>query len=640
MSALTENFLPSGRFRVGCNYWASHAGAHMWSDWQPQIVSADLAQLAESKLTLLRVFPLWPDFQPLSRLSHTYGDFFEYRHGETSLPDTPVGHAGMDAVMLERFRFLADEAHRNGLQLIVGLVTGWMSGRLFKPPAFSNINVISDPEALRWQARFVRCFVENLRDHPAIVAWDLGNECNIMGRATAAESWIWTHTLSSAIRAADPSRPVVSGMHALAADPNQPWSAKDQGELTDLLTTHPYPIWTKLCDQDPITSLRPQLHATTETLYYAGLGRKPCFAEEMGSMGPFITTDELTYRFLQPSLFSLWAHDCRAMLWWCAFDQTHLTRAPYDWVPVEQQLGLHHIDRKPKPFVKTISDFSRFVSKLPFAKLPQRLVDGVCLLSDGQSHWGVAQSAFTLAKLANANVTFSWFNDALPESPVYLLPCLSGVNPVLRHRWVELLARVEAGATLFVSLDDALLADIEPVFGVAVTARQHRAQAGEFTFDGSVLPVPGGYRLKLQPTRAVVHARETDGSPAFVECAYGKGHIFLLPLALEATLAHTPAALSGGAYSEAWRLYAKVFAAAPSRRVWYKTNVEVGVTEHPQDEKNRLIILINHADRDLVEPVRLAPGWRLVKLLRGTGSPDAGINLPLADAALLQIARD
>ena len=31
-----------GSFTVGCNYWASHAGTAMWTDWRPEVVEADL----------------------------------------------------------------------------------------------------------------------------------------------------------------------------------------------------------------------------------------------------------------------------------------------------------------------------------------------------------------------------------------------------------------------------------------------------------------------------------------------------------------------------------------------------------------------------------------------------------------------
>ena len=36
-----------GRFVVGCNYWASHAGTRMWEDWRPDIVTRDLRRLEQ-----------------------------------------------------------------------------------------------------------------------------------------------------------------------------------------------------------------------------------------------------------------------------------------------------------------------------------------------------------------------------------------------------------------------------------------------------------------------------------------------------------------------------------------------------------------------------------------------------------------
>src|SRR5512137_1083359 len=124
-----------GSFVVGCNYWASHAGTRMWSDWQPAVVDADLQQLAGAGLQVLRVFPLWPDFQPLTLLRGGAGAPVEYRFGEEPLPDDECGRAGVSQAALERFAAFADLAQARGLQLVVGLVTGWMSGRLFVPPA-------------------------------------------------------------------------------------------------------------------------------------------------------------------------------------------------------------------------------------------------------------------------------------------------------------------------------------------------------------------------------------------------------------------------------------------------------------------------------------------------------------------------
>ena len=172
-------------FFTGCNYWASHAGIRMWSEWKAEEVEKDLKLLAEYGMRVLRVFPLWPDFQPLTRFYGGCGWPLEFGQNGGALKNP----AGVDEEMVSRFRFLCDTAEKNGLKLVVGLLTGWMSGRLFVPPALEGRNVLTDPDALRWEVRFVRYLVRELKDHPAVAAWDLGNECNCMGPvSTSAEA--------------------------------------------------------------------------------------------------------------------------------------------------------------------------------------------------------------------------------------------------------------------------------------------------------------------------------------------------------------------------------------------------------------------------------------------------------------------
>src|SRR5512141_295683 len=97
-----------GSFVVGCNYWASHAGTAMWSDWRPEVVQADLEQLAGLGLQVLRVFPLWPDFQPLELLRGGQGQPAEIRFGERLRPDDEAGQAGVSVDAMAHFQVLAD----------------------------------------------------------------------------------------------------------------------------------------------------------------------------------------------------------------------------------------------------------------------------------------------------------------------------------------------------------------------------------------------------------------------------------------------------------------------------------------------------------------------------------------------------
>ena len=62
----TRDIFTDGEFFVGCNYWARNAGMYMWSDWRPDVVERELAELSKYGVRVMRVFPLWSDFQPLT----------------------------------------------------------------------------------------------------------------------------------------------------------------------------------------------------------------------------------------------------------------------------------------------------------------------------------------------------------------------------------------------------------------------------------------------------------------------------------------------------------------------------------------------------------------------------------------------
>ena len=153
---VTEVLAKPGSFTVGVNYWASHAGTNMWADWHPEVVDRDFKTLAAAGVQVLRVFPLWPDFQPLTMHRGGCGSLSGLLFGEDPLPDTEAGQAGVDETMIRRFEEFAKIAEKHKLSLIVGLVTGWMSGRLFVPPAFENLNVLTDQLAIAWGPLRVR----------------------------------------------------------------------------------------------------------------------------------------------------------------------------------------------------------------------------------------------------------------------------------------------------------------------------------------------------------------------------------------------------------------------------------------------------------------------------------------------------
>ena len=600
-----------GTFVVGCNYWSSHAGTAMWKDWRRDVVADDLRKLAEAGVQVLRVFPLWPDFQPLTQLGTGSGPV-EFRHGEDPLPDTLAGQAGMSDAMLERFGEFADLAAQHGLKLIVGLITGWMSGRLFVPPALEGRNVLTDPVAVLWETRFVKHFVRCFRNHTAVLAWDLGNECNCMAQANREQFWVWTSAIVNAIRAEDQSRPIVSGMHSLLPGPNTPWRIQDQGELTDVLTAHPYPYFTPYCDNDPINTMRTELHSTAESRMYADIGGKPCLVEEIGTLGPMVATEKIAADFIRVAMLSAWAHDCHGLLWWCAFELGHLSHAPYDWDAYERELGLFHHDGSPKPVLGEIGRFGQFIKSLPIPSLPLRKTEAVCILSEGQDQWAVAYSSFVLAKQAGFDIEFQYADQPLKDAPFYLLPCISGGRIIYRRRWLELLDRVKAGATLYVSHDNGMLSPLNEPFGIDVVTRSRRADATTVTINGihgaPAFITNAPFRLHLATTRAEVLGREVDGNPVFTRATWGKGAIYFLSVPIEKELTQTPGSFDPP--QTVWQIYRHMAQPFMADRVVSKEHPQIGITEHTLGDR-RIVILINYSPEPVTTNITLAPGWKL-----------------------------
>ncbi|MBN2390790.1 MAG: cellulase family glycosylhydrolase [Anaerolineae bacterium] len=623
-----------GSFLVGTNYWASHAGTAMWRDWQADVVERDFRTLAEEGLQVLRVFPLWPDFQPITQLYGGTGRPVEIRHGEEPLPETEAGQAGVSIEAIQRFEEFMRLAAKHNLKLIVGLITGWMSGRLFVPPALEGRNVLTDPVALLWEMRLVRYFVRYFKDNPAIAAWDLGNECNCMAPVPHHEAaWTWTATIVNAIRAVDPERPIISGMHSLT--PTGDWRMQDQGELTDVLTTHPYPVFTPYCNQDPVNTIRTQLHATAESLFYAELGGKPCFAEELGTLGPMVASDAVAADFIRAGLFSLWAHDLRGLLWWCASDQTALTHAPYDWHAMERELGLLRSDGTPKPVIKELGKFRALVDGLP-QPLPPRVKEAVCILSDAQDQWGVAYSTFILAKQAGFDLEFQYETQPLKDAGLYLLPCISGHRVIHRRRYMKLMARVAEGATLYISYAGGFMSQFEELTGLRVLTRFRGMRETAFAWVDTDFTLGGDYKLTLESVRAEVLGVETDGNPAFTRAPYGKGWVYFLGFPLEMALTTTPGAFHTPEAQPFWKLYRAIAQPFMQKRAIVKHHPMLGVTEHPLDTLRRVVVVINYSPEPVETTLDLAPGWTLGPVWYGVPTRASGstveISLPQNDA--------
>lgn len=624
-SAVGEVFR-DGVFRCGCNYWASHAGIFMWRNWNPGRVESDLDKLAANGMSVLRVFPLWPDFQPLTSQYGCVGKFRGWSQNGEPLRN----YAAVDDEMIERFRFLCRAAEKRGQRLVVGLVTGWMSGRLFVPPALERKNPITDAESIMWQTRFVKYFVECLRNEKGIVAWDLGNECDCLGHSDRAQFRNWMHSISSTIRLADPTRPVVSGMHGVksVSDPDfaqERVNARDQGELIDILTTHPYPLWTPGMNTEPFDGIRNVCHAACETTYYADLSGKPAFVEEAGSMGPQIVSEERAAKMLRASLFSTWAANIDTYCWWCAFDQNRLDYSPYDWTAIERELGLFTFAGEPKPTALAMRDFTAFIKTLPFKVLPKRKIDAVVVISERENFWPQAMGAWTLARESGFDVRFAGAERELPESKFYILPSGSSYQTYSAKAFHRVMDKAREGATVLVTLGNgAVLSDTRECFGIKVENHYRLQNRIELDFGKDSFGFVESHRRELTVKEATTILRDKSGASVMTAMKLGKGKVLYFNGALEVN-----ANISG------WPVYALAAKEAGVRRLVKKGDPMLGISEHVAVDGRTFVVAVNLSNEDKTFDLEI--DGTLGKVWRGKIEGSA-LSLAGLDAAVFEIA--
>ena len=602
------------KFKVGCNYWASNAGTYMWRNWDEGVVENDLRQLSACGIDSLRVFPLWSDFQPITRLVGSLGNVgYEMRIGDKPLDDSPEGIAGVDPVMFERFDRFISLCEKYGIKLLVCLINGWMSGRMFFPPAFLNCNPVTNKTAVKWEIKFVKYFVNRYKDCKSIFAWEPGNETNVLcwvenQKPSRDEYLVWLSTIVNTIKSVDSTRPVIAGMHGLSL--NGYVSPSDVAEICDVLTVHPYPAFVPHCFVDGMDTMKSRLHSAAELNFYSDLGGKPCLCEEIGTLGSSLGCEESVADYLRANLNSLWANGGKGLMWWCTHDQYDLDFPPYDWCCVERELGLIRNDGSYKPAADVMKAMREFVDKNP-AGLPERQRDAVCILSPYHDSWATAYGAFVLSKQAGFDIRFADGRSTIPNSAVYMLPCVRG-DYVPKRTQTELLRRVyEEGATLYISWDEAIISDIENLTGLEVISNKVRKSRAKVQFENSTLEfaLSAGRRLDTRQCGGTVLARETDSNPALSLNKYGKGKIYFFFFPLERSLVDEQGAFDITGQNDYYKIYEYIFHNSFNRRVIAKSSPQLSVTEHPLDDNNCIIAAVNYSDREADFTVTLDSGW-------------------------------
>lgn len=617
------------KFIFGVNYWGADWGTEMWRHYDGKKIREEMKQLSEYGIQCLRVFPNWRDFQPIERANTCYNRVCQYVNANTG---EVVEGDGVDMDRIEEFRDFCRAAEEYGITLVVSIVTGWMSGKQYFPPALTNKNLINDPECQTWMRRFIHRFVRELKNEKSIIMWDLGNESNDMGKLTinypyteSYEAYVWTSLVRDSIVSEDNTRPVSSGMHGLV---DNGWKIEHQAEICDMLTTHPYPSPSVGGDLEPYNRLRTTLIPTVQSLYYSGVGKKPVYIQEAGTLSNTRGNRDMSAQFMRINILSALANGLCGYQWWCAWDQEHLNFPPYTWSAIEQQLGIFDKDRKPKPVANMMKKMSAVVDSVP-NPFPKRKSDGVCILAKNCDKQKEAIATLILGKQAGLDLDVSYCETAnIPESDLYIMPVVMW-SLVYKPTWDAIMDRVKNGATFCMTFSDGDVFDFENTVGAKsngfYAGRRHTAKLGDIEFKYS------GKEVLLDPTTAEVVCRNEEGNPAIIRNKIGKGYVYFINFAPENLAYDQTDGFNDNPYYKIYREIAKDIIA---KKPVYTDNPDLGITVNPENEKTMLATVLNYSDKDIVPEVEIRHGYKIKEVLYGSLD-----NIPACDGVILRLEK-
>lgn len=593
------------RFRLGVNYWPRHHGVRMWKEWKPEEIDTEFAEMRSVGLDLARVFITWDDFQPIkeylggARSKH----FIGFQDDEAITPHN--NPCMINPSMIKRFDTLIKIATKNKIYLEPALITGFMSGALLEPTYRRDRNIYTDPFMLKWQNKLVQFFAQRYRNEKMIIAWALGNECDCMDICPSEEAaWLWTANLTQTLRLFDPQHPVISSMHGLKPIRESNWTINDQGELCDILTTHPYPQFTPGCNLDGPTDMRTILHAAAESEMCSGLGKKPVLCEETGTLGNSRFSEEESAKFLRLRLYSLLNQRNLGCLWWCHTDFTCDNIVPYNYEMMENDgLGIFDREGRPKPLAKEFKKFRPVLDSVG-GNLPVLKKKAVIIVPRNANNWLPYFNAYILSKQAGIEPTFAWEYDDISTYQLAICPSVAGAAPYWSESWENLISFVQNGGVLYLSYDGCSLRKMAEVFGIKIDFRQRELNQKQILgFNKSPwYKGESDWELIFHPTAGKTILQYENKRPALIENKIGKGKTLFFTEPVETVLAKTLQAYKN---SQVYLLYDYLREVSKIEKEVEINDPQVERTWHPINENSAFLVLINYHRQTINLNIRL-----------------------------------
>lgn len=326
--------------RFGVNYTPSRGWFHHWLDFDLDDVRADLDSVAALGLDHVRVFPLWPLFQPNRTL---------------------IRPRAVDQLVQ-----LADAAAERGLDVAVDGLQGHLSSFDFQPSwtvSWHRRNMFTDPDVVDGQAAYLRTLAAALADRPAFLGMTLGNEINQFSgdphpdpdRITPAQAERWLRRMLDACAQGAPGRMHLHAAYDAAwyAD-GHPFTPAHAARLGAVTAVHSW-VFNGTAQRYGAESPATGQHAAYMielSKAWAEDPHRPVWLQEVGAPAPHIAAERAAGFTRTTVAAVLDCPDVWGVTWWCSHD---VDRALADFPELEYTLGLLTNDRRVKPAGREIA---------------------------------------------------------------------------------------------------------------------------------------------------------------------------------------------------------------------------------------------------------------------------------------------
>ena len=330
--------------RFGVNYTPSEGWFHHWLDFDLDSVRADLDSIAALGLDHIRVFPLWPYFQP----------------NRTLIRERAVA----DLVRL------VDAAAERGLDVNVDGLQGHLSSFDFLPAwtrTWHRRNLFTDPEVVEGQAAYLRTLAAALADRPNFLGMTLGNEVNQFSagphpdpdRATSEQIDAWLTRMLAACEEGAPGRLHLHAEYdATWYQDDQPFTPGQAARHGAVTAVHSW-VFNGTAQRHGRTSVPTEHHAAylvELSKAWADDPHRPVWLQEVGAPAPLVPPEHAAAFTEATVTHALDCPDLWGITWWCSHD---VSRSLADFPELEYGLGLLTNDRKPKDAARALERAAR-----------------------------------------------------------------------------------------------------------------------------------------------------------------------------------------------------------------------------------------------------------------------------------------